>query len=112
VGTHYAELTAECGHCGRRGVLHTIEETLRYHKLPDKSAKCPGTSTWDYSKVRSGEPKPRGAIPAAEITGPRYFRSLSYENWLNRWERKFNVKIPDKNIKILTNGKYKRRRPT
>jgi len=108
VGTHYADKTAECGHCGRRCVLHTIEETLRYHKLPDKSAKCPGTSTWDYSKVDSAAQTLLRVVPA-KITGPRAFRFLSYENWLNRWERKFGVKIPDKNIKILTNGKFKRR---
>jgi len=34
---------------------------------------------------------------------------MPYENWLNRWERKFGVKIPDENVKKLTNGKFIRR---
>lgn len=108
---HLADKTAECGHCGRRIVLYLFEETLRYHKLPDKSAKCPGTCTWDYTQVRSGKPTPISLPEVVEDLSPQPFRTLPYENWLNRWERKFGVKIPDENVKKLTNGKFVRRSP-
>lgn len=35
-------------------------------------------------------------------------RRGNYENWINRWEKKLGVKIPDENAAVLTHGKYKR----
>jgi len=118
------KLTALCNHCGRRWVLQLGCETLYYHKLKDKSGKCPGASTKDYSFVEPCKAKKKKQKrtpklidvkpPSLRVRTPdtqlyvstKSFRSHNYESWLNRWERKFGVKIPEENVRNLTNKSY------
>jgi len=131
--TQRADRTAICNHCGRRFCVYKIDETLWFHKVSDRSKKCPGSSTFDYDDKSllpvQRRPKLRyrydPPVKLLEIEHPTHlrvkppgtgdlisnksFRLKPYENWLNRWERKFHVKIPDKNVVILTKGKFTRR---
>jgi len=98
------------------------------HKLPDRSAQCPGTCTKEYDYILENAPRERSyykarpklikveptalrtrASSAGEVVRRGQFRTMPYENWLNRWERKFGVKIPDENVRKLTNGRFIRR---
>jgi len=134
VGQSKSVESAICQACSRRIALQPIGKVLKYHKAGWDS--CPGTSTIKYSEVLpfhrpsyvpprlSRRPRPRipvlmvvspSGIPSKQPDTPEIgrrsgpFRLLPYENWLNRWERKFEVKIPDENVKILSHDKYVRR---
>jgi len=127
--TFLAQQTAECNHCGRRCSLRVTDATLWFHKTPDRNP-CPGTATTDHHDIRVKRKDPGRRRPyqfppelleiepptikvrppgLLEITSRKSFREFPYENWLNRWERKFGVKIPDENVKVLTSGKCVRR---
>lgn len=127
--SHKSVLTAKCDYCGGRIALYYHERVLWYHKHIDGSGRCPGSQTDQFSAVKKENAHSRKyrkekrppilkvapallrtrSVNEAEIVSKKSFRLFPYENWLNRWERKFGVKIPDENVRILTNGRFIRR---
>ncbi|KKL61833.1 hypothetical protein LCGC14_2191350 [marine sediment metagenome] len=114
-----AGYTAKCNHCGKRCALYSEAETLWKHVIRDKSKQCPGTCTADYTDRKQIPVRPSIVYeptddypirPKAVVTTrAKQFREKPGENWLNRWERKFGVKISDESAKALGRGKYVRR---
>jgi len=120
--------SAECNHCGGRFAVYLAGQVLRWHKTRDRFKTCPGAGTKDYGDVKEyvtpfrsyGKLVPgellKVEIPAIKIrssstpkiTRTGIFRHNHYENWLNRWERKFTVRISDIGVWNLTGGKYVR----
>jgi len=127
--SHKSVLTAKCDDCGGRFALYRHQRRLWYHKHADYSGRCPGSLTAHFSDIRKENAHSRlyrkevappvlKVAPSllrtrcareGEIVSAKAFRQMPYENWLNRWERKFGVKIPDENVKRLTNGRFIRR---
>jgi hypothetical protein len=116
---HKAERTAVCNHCGHRYALYAAAETLWNHKGRDGLKQCPGTCTTDYTEIKEVPRartrtiyEPRDNYPilpkAVPITPVKQFREGVHENWLNRWERKFGIRIPDENVEVLTGDRYYR----
>lgn len=123
MGNTRATKNALCDYCGRRIALTNYGEVLRYH-LNLEYEKCfgVGLKCWSHplvkgdnsgpqskSPVKTHQPKKQKGFPITQLAPARQFRVRIGENWVNRWERKFGVKIPDKNVEVLTSGKFTRR---
>ena len=123
MGNTRAIKNALCDYCGRRIALTHYGEQLRHHlNLEHERCFGVGSKCWTHplaigdssgpqskSPVRTHQRKKQKGFPITELAPARQFRARVGENWLNRWERKFEVKIPDENVKVLTRGKFVRR---
>ena len=123
--------SAVCRECTRRVALNPYTNTIKFHKQGWDPCLGAGTTKYDNVKpfyrppgrqtplrrplppklLKIPPPKIRIKASNTPVIEPRNgaFRKLHYENWLNRWERKFEVKIPDENVSVLTHDKYVRR---
>lgn len=107
-----AQHSAVCYYCDKRHDLYVSTQTIRLHRIVDKSKRCPGSCTTDYRDIqnkhlvkRISRPLPCRLPPLDPSTVLLKAKSLGTEtkrlrtmvgyDWKNRWEREFGVKVSD-----------------
>jgi len=105
-----AKHTAVCYVCGERISIYFTQKVLWEHKTPDKLKRCEGSHTANYIDIEEIVKKRKryeilqpsnSSEIYADFRKLNCYKHLPHESWLDRWERKFKVKISKHKRKIL-----------